>query len=150
MACRAKTQEAASAAMRLQNRAKELAIDSRVHWLGETREIHALLGAADVVALPSTDLYAKMDYPLVLLEAMCMARPVLVATGTPAAELAEGGGAIALDARADTIAAKLDELLAKAELCARTGDAARKSVLTRYSADRMASAYESLYDRMLA
>lgn len=150
MACRAKTQAAAAAALRLQQRAKDLRLDKRVHWLGETREIHALLGAADVVALPSTDLYAKMDYPLVLLEAMSMARAVVVASDTPAAELAERGGAFAVNATPDALAAQLDALIAKSETRARLGDSARKQVLTRFSADRMATEYEALYDRLLA
>ncbi|MEM1418973.1 MAG: glycosyltransferase, partial [Myxococcota bacterium] len=92
MACRAKTARAREAERELRTKATELA-PGRVHWVGETPAIHALLGAADVVALPTDTLYAKMDYPLAVLEAMRMSRAVVVAAHTAAAELAGPLGA---------------------------------------------------------
>ncbi len=117
---------------------------------GETRAIHALLAAADVVALPSTDLYAKMDHPLVLLEAMSLARPVVVARDTPAAELADDEAAVAVDASPDALAAALDRLLDDAAQCAALGVRARAAVEARHAPAPMAAAYESLYDALLA
>ena len=65
----------------LRRRAAELNLSSRTIWVGETPHIHALLGASDAVVLPSTSLFAKMDYPLVLLEAMSLGRAVFVVEG---------------------------------------------------------------------
>ncbi len=150
MACRAKTQGASAAAQDLLTRARTLGVDARVRWPGETREIHALLGAADVVALPARDLYAKMDYPLVLLEAMCMGRAVVVADETPAQELASAGGAVSVDARNEgALTAKLNELIDDSAQRAQIGAIGRQNVLTKYSPDTMAAAYERVYDALL-
>jgi glycosyltransferase involved in cell wall biosynthesis len=146
MACRAKTPRAADAERSLRERARPFA--DRVSWIGETAGIHELLGAADVVLLPSTDLYAKMDLPLVLLEAMWLARAVIVAKDSPAAELADG--AIAVDPSPEAIAAELDALAGDTDRRAALGARARRIARERYEPARMASAYEELYDSVLA
>jgi len=92
IAARKKTAAADEAEGALRELVRRSGLEERTVWIGETRRIHDLLGAADLVALPSDDLYAKMDYPLVLLEAMSLERAVVVAEGTAAAELAAGGG----------------------------------------------------------
>jgi glycosyltransferase involved in cell wall biosynthesis len=102
-----------------------------------------------VVALPSTDLYAKMDYPLVLLEAMSLARPVLVARDTPAAELCVDDAARAVEARADALAAQLSALLEHDDERASLGERAREALLARYTHSVMAQRYEAVYDALL-
>lgn len=149
LACRAKTVHARAAEAELRARVASLGLTSRVHWLGETAHIHALLGCADLVLLPATDLYAKMDYPLVLLEAMSLARPVIVARGTPAAELCEGEAACAVDANADALADSLCTLLDDAQAREELGARATSAVLTRYTAAVMAQQYEAVYDALL-
>jgi phosphatidylinositol alpha-1,6-mannosyltransferase len=140
----AATDEAESA---LRARAARLGVATRVRWIGETDRILALLGAAHVVALPSIDLAAKVDLPIVLIESMWMARPVIVAAGAPAEELAEGGGALAIgaDALADEIALLLGSSARRAALGAR----AREVASARYDPSVVARAYESLYDGLL-
>lgn len=147
MACRPKTKGAKAAEMALRERSRALGLEARVHWIGETPHIHALLGAADVVALPSADLFAKMDLPLVLIEAMWMARPVVVARGGPAAELADEGAAIATDEGG--LGSALTRLLDDDDARAALGARARTATEVRYHPSRMASAYETLYDELL-
>lgn len=150
LACRPKTPAARAKEAELRERARELATHARVHFAGETSEILTLLAAADVVALPSTVAYAKMDYPLVLLEAMALERPVLVAAGTPAAELAENGGARAVPARVESLAEELARLLADADARRTLGARARAVARADFSRERMAAAYELLYDGLLS
>ena len=111
MASRPKTVAAEGAQVELQRHADELGLGERVLWVGEVPDIHELLGSADVVVLPTDTLYAKMDYPLVLLEAMSMARAVVVSKGTPAQELAGRGGAVLAETATDSVAEKIDCLL---------------------------------------
>ena len=149
MACRAKTGAAQEAERELRARATALGLDARVTWIGETSRIHALLGAADVVLLPSPSLWAKMDYPLVLLEAMSMERPVVVARSTAAEELAEGGAAIAVEPAADAVASRVAPLLDDPDAGAAIGRAGRARVLAEHDPSAMARAYEQLYDALL-
>ncbi len=146
MACRLKTPEARQVEARLRIETMRHAEYARVRWIGETQHIHDLLAVADVVLLPATTLYAKMDYPLVLLEAMSMARPCLVTRGTPAEELAEDGGALAVDPDVGALTEALDRLLDEGS---RIGEAAAAHVRDRFDRKAMAIAYESLYDELL-
>jgi hypothetical protein len=149
LACRAKTSAAVAAERALLADARRAGLGDRVVSLGETPRIHALLACADVVALPSLDLYAKMDYPLVLLEAMSLGQPVVVARGSAAAELCEGEAALASDATPTALAATLSAVLGDAEGARAIGERARAAVLLRYSHAVMARGYESLYDQLL-
>ncbi|MGE0789712.1 MAG: glycosyltransferase family 4 protein [Sandaracinaceae bacterium] len=147
VACRAKTDRAREAERALRARAAPLG--ERVRFIGETPHIHALLGAADVVALPSVDLYAKMDLPLVLLEAMWLARPVVVAARSVAAELADGGAAIACGADRDALADAFARLLNDDGARIEQGARARAAAAERFDPDAMARAYESIYQELL-
>ena len=149
MACRAKTPRARAVEVELRERAAKYGLESSTRWLGETPRIHEVLACADVVALPSADLYAKMDYPLVLLEAMSLARPVIVARGGAAEELCEGDAALAVAPQGDVLAHEIERLLAQVALRESLGKHARNAVLERYSYRAMASAYEAVYDRLI-
>ena len=147
IACRAKTPAARAAEVELRELALRRA-PGRVHFLGETRRILELLGAADVVALPSETLYAKMDYPLVLLESMALGRPVVVAEGTAAAELGVHG-AVVVPAHVEPLTSALQRLLASPEHAARVGATGRAAALETFSPSAMAQAYERVYDELL-
>jgi glycosyltransferase involved in cell wall biosynthesis len=150
MACRTKTPRAREVESTLRRRVADQGLSHQVTFVGETRRIHDLLACSDAVVLPSVDLYAKMDYPLVLLEAMSLARPVVVARGSAAEELCEAGGALGVEAQADALASLLGELADDAGKRARVGADAARAVLARYTYAQMAAAYEALYDRLLA
>jgi glycosyltransferase involved in cell wall biosynthesis len=149
LACRTKTPRALEIAQGLKQRAEALGTAARVTFLGETPDILKLVGCADVVALPSDVAYAKMDYPLVLLEAMALARPIVVCEGTPAAELARHEGAIATGASAAAVAEVLDGLLADSTRREALGAGARRAALADYGRSGMARAYETLYAALL-
>lgn len=148
MACRTKTPSARAREAELKAQVTREGLDGSVRWLGETPKIHDVLAAADLVTLPTDTLYAKMDLPLVLVEAMSLGRAVLVGEGTPAVELTEDDAARATPAEPDAVAAAtralLDDSIAREAL----GRRARAAVLERYSAPRMAQQYETLYDEL--
>lgn len=148
LACRQKTAHAVEKEKELRALITERGLDWRVFWLGETPRIHSLLAAADVVALPSETLYAKMDYPLVLLEAMSLARLVVVAKGTSAEELASGDAVWSVEPTGEALAARLRDATDRG--CRdETGRRARAAVLERFSPATMANAYEALYETLL-
>jgi len=149
MACRAKTPRAKDEETRLRALASTMGLSDRTYWLGETPRILDLLGASDVVLLPSETLYAKMDLPLVLLEAMALARPVVVVTGVPSAELAEGGGAIAVEAGVPALCEAVGRLLESASARSSLGQRGRDVAQATYDPATVASAYETVYDALL-
>jgi phosphatidylinositol alpha-1,6-mannosyltransferase len=115
---------------------------------GETPRIHDLLASADLVTMPTETLYAKMDLPLVLLEAMALQRCVLVGTGTPAEELAAEGGALKVETRREAVSELTRRVLEDATLRAQLGERARQTVERSYSPEQMAASYEALYDEL--
>ncbi len=149
VACRVKTEAARGEERRLRDIVRSRGLEARVTWVGETPRIHDLLGAADVVALPSASLYAKMDHPLVLLEAMSMERAVVVSRGTAMEELADDGGARAVAADPDAVAEALDALLTDDGARRALGRLARAHVLSHHGRAAMARAYEAVYDEVL-
>jgi phosphatidylinositol alpha-1,6-mannosyltransferase len=148
MACRRKTPQADEALSRLRGQAKQWGIESRLRWLGETRHIHELLGLSDFVVMVNRTAYAKMDYPLVALESMCLARPVLVGNGTPSEELAEGGGAVAVEANGEALAEAIESLNTDEAWYADVGQKARALATSKFSPQEVAAAYELLYEEI--
>lgn len=146
LACRDKTPRSAARREELAVRARGAGVDLRL--IGETPYIHALLAASNVVALPTRSLFAKVDHPLVLLEAMHLGVPVLVSEGTAAFELSEEGGALGAAMSPDALAASLDGLAADAEARVRASRRALALVHAR-TPQAMARAYESIYDELL-
>ena len=143
MACRAKTPAAAAEEERLRRAGRHA---DRCRWVGEVPDILDLVGSADLLLLPSDSLYAKMDYPLVVLEAMAMGVPSLVCAGTAAAEL-DGEGVVA--ARPDEAARASAALLRDRERRWALGDAGRSAARERYGPGAMARAYEAVYEELL-
>lgn len=150
LACREKTPRARERARLLRERAAELGIADRVRFMGETPRIHDLLASADLVTMPTETLYAKMDLPLVLLEAMALSRCVLVGAGTPAQELAAAGGAAKVETTREAVSALTRELILDEQRRATLGERARQVVLEDYSPRQMAERYEALYDQLCA
>jgi phosphatidylinositol alpha-1,6-mannosyltransferase len=146
MACRRKTNQADEALSRLRAKTKHWGLDAQVLWLGETPQIHELLALSDFVVMVNPAAYAKMDYPLVALESMCLSRPVLVAKGTPSAELSEGGGAVAVETNGEALAEAVERLSGDRTAIDAVGRTARTLVESKFSPEVVAEAYELLYE----
>lgn len=145
---RPKGRGAAESLAALHTLAAELGVADRVTFVGDTPRVHAYLAAADVVALPATDPTGKIDLPLVLLEAMRFGRPVLVADGSPAAELADANAAVSAEATAEGLAAALEGLRAPEPRRA-LGDRAQAYVKQAHDPDSIARAHETIYEALL-
>lgn len=149
VAARPKTPAAHAAKERLEADAK--ARGARVTWLGEIDDIHAVVAGASVVELVVDTLHAKMDYPLVLLEALLLDVPVLVSAGTAGEELVASGGATALAAGDDEALAKACEALASdPEKSRERGAAGGRWVRETCGPSVVAEAYERVYDEVIA
>jgi glycosyltransferase involved in cell wall biosynthesis len=136
---------------RLETRARELGLDSRVVFTGMVapHEVAARLGEADVLVLPNpeTSVSARYTSPLKLFEYLAMSRPI-VASDLPAfrevltdrqnALLFEPGSAAAL---ARAVRAVLDDRELAAAIARRAGETAGE-----YSWDRRAERLDALFE----
>jgi phosphatidylinositol alpha-1,6-mannosyltransferase len=148
IACRDKTPAASDARAELAGLARRRGIDTQIRWVGETPQIHELLALSDFVLMVNRSHFGKMDYPLVSLESMSMARPVLVAEGTASAELAEGGGAVAVELSGEAVAAAVERLSGDRAAVDEIGRCGRALVTTELSPSRVAAEYESIYEEL--
>ncbi|MFO0663455.1 MAG: glycosyltransferase [Polyangiaceae bacterium] len=90
-ACRAKTMRAGAARKEVEGLHADASANSAkgmapLH-VGEVKDMWQWIAAADVVLFPVDELYGKVDLPLVLLEALALGKPVVVADGGPLPEL---------------------------------------------------------------
>lgn len=148
-ACRIKQEESRREEQRVKARIDDAGASAHVRFWNEVDDVRGLLGAADLVVMPAESLYAKMDVPLVLLEAMSLGVPIVVANVPPLSELlADDVGAAVPPQDPEALAAVLLELLADPERRAALGARAIEAVARRYSARAVAATYEDVYDEV--
>lgn len=148
VASRPKTSRAHQVLRALQ--AEAMAAGVPIVWLGEVQDIHAVVAGASVVALVTNTLHAKMDWPLVLLEALTLGVPVLVAQDTAAAELhASGGVSVVPHGDPEALVAAVRQWLTGGEVTRERMDQAARWVRQRCDPSEVARAYEALYDELL-
>jgi glycosyltransferase involved in cell wall biosynthesis len=127
----------------LQQQAGELGLEAHVTFLGEIREVPALLARASLFVLPSI----SEGISLTLLEAMARGLPVVATRvgGNPEV-VAEGETGVLVPARdADALAAAIAALVRDPEAGRRLGAAGRRQVEAHFDIRRMVAGYEMLY-----
>ncbi len=127
----------------LEKLAGELGLGSRVRFLGDRRDVPALLNAADVFALSSL----SEGVPMALLEAMSCGLPVAATAVGGVPEVVEHGrnGLLVHRREAADLAQALSQLLDEPDRARELGRAARERVLEHFSLEAMLGAYAALY-----
>ncbi|PID37931.1 MAG: hypothetical protein CSA24_01935 [Deltaproteobacteria bacterium] len=147
-ACRVKGLESRRIEAEIDAELRAAGVRSRALMLDEVPAMLDLVAACDVCALPAESLYAKMDLPLVLLEAMGHRLPLVVADIPPLTELLDPRGEVGRATPAgdaEALAAALD-----AELARGRRDAPRALAAERYAIGKIAPRVEALYDELLS
>ncbi len=152
-ACRAKRRDSVEQEQMFRERFAPEIRAGRVCFPGEIAFIRELLAAAAVVTLPAESTYAKMDLPLVLIEAMAEGTPVVVADVAPLREVLGTDGARPdrpagravppLDSNA--LAQALIELVRDEPARRLMGDSARTWARSRFGVRDFAAAHAALY-----
>jgi glycosyltransferase involved in cell wall biosynthesis len=116
---------------------------ARVVFAGYRDDVPALLAGCDVFCLPST----IEGLPLVVLEAMAQAKPVVATRvgGTPELVVDGETGVLVPPGDVAALAAALDSLLRDPELARRMGEAGRERVRAEFDADTLAARVLALY-----
>lgn len=130
----------------LTRQAAELGVDHRLTLAGVRPDARAIMGAADVIVLPSR----WEGLPLVALEAMASGVPLVATAATGIRELVEDGrtGALVDVDDADAMARAVREVLDDRSLAA-SRVAAAADVARLHTEEAMISRYERVYEEVL-
>lgn len=120
-----------------------LGLSDRVHCDNHRQDVAALLRDCDVFVLPSF----SEARPRVVIEAMCLGRPVVASAvgGIPELVGHDRTGLLVPAGDADALAAALDQLAGSANLRARLGAAAQDWAQTEFKPERTVARYVALY-----
>jgi glycosyltransferase involved in cell wall biosynthesis len=132
----------------LERRARERDVTANVEFVGHCEDVPALLAGSDAFALPSR----TEAFPNGLLEAMAAGLPAVASAVGGIPELIEDGanGLLVAAGDAPALADALVSLLGDSERATTLGRAARETVVARYSFERMAREFTTLYVEALA
>jgi glycosyltransferase involved in cell wall biosynthesis len=127
----------------LRRLAQELGISDRTTWLGLRRDVPAILAALDVFAMPSH----WEGHSIALLEAMAAGCALLVSDVPELTETTQDAGVRIVPGNVGSIVAGLQELH-QADRRRQSAARAREQV-QRFSIERSAQAYGTLYNEVL-
>jgi glycosyltransferase involved in cell wall biosynthesis len=136
----------------LERYAHELGVTAVVQFVGfvgDRQEVQRLLRAADVVTLTSDERVETFSFAL--LEGMAVGRPIVATRVGSLDEMViegETGHLIPVENEA-AFADALSRLLADRVTAAAMGEAGRRVVRQRFTADQMVRAYERLFEQLL-
>jgi phosphatidylinositol alpha-1,6-mannosyltransferase len=153
---RIKNQRSADQEQRMKALVARDGLTERIHFYNLMEDFMAVLAAVDLCTLPAESVYAKVDLPLTLLEAMARKTPVIVGDAGPLPELLQYsdehgriGGETVAPCDPQGLAALLSRLLQEPKRLQGMGEAARSVVQKHFSATAMALAHQSLYREIL-
>ena len=126
----------------LESRARELALDGTVSFLGTRMDARAIVSVSDIVVFSSD----SEGMSIAALEAMAASVPVVSTPAPGMTELLAGhSGIVVGDHEPETLARGLIELIDSAARRAEMGAAGERLIAERHSVDAMVAAYERLF-----
>lgn len=128
--------------------ARGMGLVEKVHFIGECEHVAELLAVSDVCALSSK----AEGLSNAILEYMAAARPAVVTDVGAAREIVTEGetGHLVPSGDSVTMAARIIALLQDPARAARIGEAARQSVIAKFSCEARLARTERLYERLLS
>jgi glycosyltransferase involved in cell wall biosynthesis len=131
----------------LKAQAREMGLESSVHFLGLRHDVPALLGAADVFCYTSR----YEGFPNALLEAMAAGRPIITTWFDGVEDLVEPDRTARVVGQDDDAAAfaALAALLSDSAGAASLGRAARRAAESRFDMTHMVEATLDYYGRIM-
>jgi glycosyltransferase involved in cell wall biosynthesis len=149
-ACRIKRAPSLAIRDRIRDELYRSGVGNNVKFFESVSDMPAFVGAADVVVMPAERLYAKMDAPLVLLEAMSQRVPLVLADAPPLDEIISLGAAVGMPpGDPEALADAVKTLIVNRELSDKIGFQGERAVKEVFSAAVMAESIEAIYDEIL-
>lgn len=131
----------------LEQRAQELGLGQKIHFLGQLEDVGPLFAAADAVVLPS--LWEGL--PLTMLEAMARGRPVVATTVGGIPEVIRHGenGQLVAPGDAIALADALELYHRRTDRATRMGLAGAELVSSEYTWQAVVDGFEAVYDEVM-
>jgi glycosyltransferase involved in cell wall biosynthesis len=132
----------------MEGHASGLGLDGNVDFLGYRADAASILGAVDVVALPSR----SEGLPVALLEALAMRRPVVASRVGGVPDLIRHGdsGLLVKPDDPEAVAREIVRLLTDPDLAARLGNSGHDHVAVNHAPERAARRMASVYRSVLS
>jgi glycosyltransferase involved in cell wall biosynthesis len=132
----------------LEDKARSVGVLHRTHFLGFRTDVHELLSACDIVALPTQ----REGLSIALLEAMSAAKPIVTTTIGSNKEVCGPSQCAILVPPEDpgALAGAITELIQSPQRSADIAARARSAFERDYRLDRMLAAYHELYLELIA
>lgn len=131
----------------LAEKCRELQLENNVVFTGFRRDVPEILAALDFLVLPSL----SEGLSLTIMEGMAMKKPVLATAvgGTPEIITHRVDGWLVPPADPQALAGGILELAGEPEKIRQMGQAARKTIEERFTADQMAAKTAAVYRKLL-
>ncbi|MFA6448167.1 MAG: glycosyltransferase [bacterium] len=131
----------------LETMAREAGLDDKFRFLGIRNDVRDLLYLLDIFVLSST----SEGLPYVILEAMGMKKTIVTTDvgGIPEAIGHDRNGILIKPRDDGALAAAISELLSDENRARRLGDAARESVVSSFTVQKMVDSTEAVYRKLL-
>ena len=128
--------------------ARQLNVEDHVLFVGEREDVADLLHVADIFVLPSRP--AVETLPLSVMEAMAAGVPVIASAVGSVPDMIEDGvnGKLIPPADGDKLAVAIEDLLSNPTAAKKIAEAGTRTVLDRYTLDRMVGNYTKLFERL--
>jgi len=127
---------------------KKHGLEKNLLFFGQVKSMPDLLAASDIIVFAPEVASVKFDYPLVVLEAMAMEKPVVVSNLEPLNEIfGENEGLKAVPGSPGSISKAVAFLLSNQEKAIEIGKNARKRAEREFDIKKSAKMLESLYEK---
>ena len=135
----------------LEAAARELGVDGRVVFTGFRDDLNRMYSAFDIYVHPSVEGGGE-TFPFAVLQALALELPVIATRVGDVPEMVEEGvnGFVVPDESPEAIAEKLTVLLRERARSTAMGIMGRGRLLGRFTVEKMVSAVEGVYGRVLA
>ena len=130
---------------------KKHGIIDKVIFTDTFSDMPKIYNLSDVVIFPAQNMYGKFDVPLVVIEAMACAKPVVLSNLPILQEFSSPENSIAIDPTdQNQLINSIVDLFENQAKCAKLGKAARQYVSENFNIKSVAKQYEQAYQKLLS
>jgi len=151
LACRfLGTREEKENLWKAKKRIKEAGFSKNVVFLDEVPGLKEFVASSDLIIYPLGVMHYKMDYPLVLLEAMALGKATIFSNVPPLNELSEPGSNVMIEKNnPQELANAINSILSDVDLRHELGSNARHLVETKFNLADSVEKYLEFYEKVL-